>query len=104
MLARLRRERHSPRPTERLRQPSEHCQVGVECDPLKTADAKRRKPVLILEPAELPLDGCAATVEAAPPLRLTRDQRVEAARLDPPARGLALAARARSPPPSEDKS
>jgi hypothetical protein len=37
----------------------------MERDPLKPANAKRRKGVLILEPTELALYGGAATVEPA---------------------------------------
>jgi len=48
--------RHGSRSTERLRQPCEHHKVGVKCDPLDASDAKRRKPVLVLEPPELALD------------------------------------------------
>jgi hypothetical protein len=55
-----------------------HRQVSVERDPLKSANAERCQAVLVLEPPELALDGSTATVERAPPLRLARNQWVQA--------------------------
>ena len=74
----LSRERNGPRSGKSLRESSEHHEVSVERDPLKPTNAKWGKPVLVLEPTELALDSGAATVERAPPLRLARDQRVQA--------------------------
>lgn len=79
----LGRERNGPRPTERLREPREHRQVGVKRDPFQATDAERRELVLVLQPAELALDSATASVEVAPPLRLTRDERVQPVGLDP---------------------
>jgi len=66
----------------------------VKPNPIKSTDAQGQQRPLVLEAAELPLDGTATPIELAPAQRLTRDQRVEAISLDPPARGLALAGRA----------
>ena len=57
---------------------------------LKTPDTKGRKPVLVLQAAELALDGGAARVEVAEAARLARDQRVAPLGLDPAGGGLAL--------------
>ena len=50
--------------------------------------------VVVLEPAELPLNGGPLPVERLPPLAAVRDQRVQPGSLDPLGRGLALAGRA----------
>jgi hypothetical protein len=63
----------------------------VESDPFKPTEAERGKAVLILQAAELALDGGAATVEVAAALCLMRDQRVQAI-------GLTLRRGDRSPP------
>src|SRR5215211_3004323 len=48
----------------------------------------------MLQPSELALDGRAAPIELLPAQRRARDQRVQAARLDPDRCGFALAGRA----------
>jgi hypothetical protein len=48
----------------------------MERDTIQTPDAEGSKPVLMLQPSELALDGGTAPVEVAPSLRLARDQRV----------------------------
>src|SRR4051794_11450101 len=66
----------------------------MERHALKTTNAKRREPVLVLQPPEVALDSATAPVEVAPPLRLARDQRVTPVGLKPYALGLTLAGRA----------
>ena len=88
--AALRREGHGLRWGERQRKPDEHGEVGVKRDPLKTPGAQRGEAVFVLQPAELALDSRATPVEVTPPLRLARDERVQAARLDPDRGGLAF--------------
>jgi hypothetical protein len=61
----------------------------MERDPFKPTDAKPCQAVFVVQPSELALDSPAATVELPEPLRLARDERVQAGRLDPDARGLA---------------
>jgi hypothetical protein len=61
---------------------------------LKTSDSERRKPVLVLEPTELSLDGGAAPVEVAPAPSLAWNERVAAVGLDPLRLGLTLPGRA----------
>ena len=63
----------------------------MESDTLKTPDTEGRKPVLVLQPAELPLEGGAARVEVAEAARLARDQGVAPLGLGPAGGGLALA-------------
>jgi hypothetical protein len=48
-------ERNGPRSCQRLRGPREHHEVSLERDSLEPAYSTRRKPVLVLEPPELPL-------------------------------------------------
>ena len=88
------RKRDCLNATESLGEPREHHEVGVKPDALDAPNAERSEAVVVLQAAELALDGGAASVELAPPERLARDQRVQAVSLDPPARGLALASRA----------
>jgi len=87
-------EGNGPRSRESLRQPSQHREVGVKRDPLKTPNPDRSQPVLMLQASKLALGSRAATVEVAPPLRLAWDERVQAVSLDPPRLGGALPARA----------
>jgi len=44
----LSRARDGPRPTERLREPPKHHDVGVQLDALKTRNAQERKAVVVL--------------------------------------------------------
>ncbi len=62
----LRRGGNGSRSGECAGEPREDAEVGVERDPLKSSDAKRREAVLVLQTAELAFDGGAATVEIAP--------------------------------------
>src|SRR5438067_2230669 len=73
----LRREWYGSRSGGRAGEAGEDAEVGVKRDLLKPTDSDRAESPLMLEPAELPFHGCAATVEIAPPLRLARDERVE---------------------------
>jgi hypothetical protein len=57
------------------RELSQDRQVDVKLDSLKPTDPKRQRP-LVLESADLPLDGGATTVKLPPARRLTRDQPV----------------------------
>ncbi len=66
----------------------------MERDALKPSHAKWAKPVLVLQATEGAFDRSASPVEVAPPLRLARDERMEAGSLDPPARRRALTRRA----------
>jgi hypothetical protein len=68
-----RREGNSSRPTERLRQPRQHREVGVQRDALKATNAERCESVVVLEPPKLPFDGGPATVKRLPLLRVARD-------------------------------
>lgn len=72
----LRRDGHSTRPRERLRQPREHGEVGVKRDPLKTANVERGESEPMLQRPELSFDCGAAPVQIMPPLRITRDERL----------------------------
>ena len=65
-VARLRGERNCPRSGERLREPSEHGEVGMKLDALKPTYAERSQPVLVLESTEFALDARAAPIEVAP--------------------------------------
>jgi len=67
---------------------------GMEPDPLDPANAEREQRPLVLEPAELPLDRGATSIERLPALCLARDQGMQPVGLDPPRAGLALASRA----------
>src|SRR2546423_6615480 len=60
-------------------------------DTIQTPDTEGSKPVLMLQPSKLTLNSGTATVEAAPPLALARDQRVQPGLLAPQRLGLALA-------------
>jgi hypothetical protein len=53
-------ERNGSRAAERLPEPCEHDEARVNPDAIKAASAERGKPVLVLEPAELALNGSAA--------------------------------------------
>ena len=72
----LRREWNGSRSGKRGGEAGEHDEVGVERDPLQAAHAERSEAVVVLQAPELALDGGAATVEIAPPLRLARNERV----------------------------
>ncbi len=63
----LRRERNGPRSGQRRWEAGEHDEVGVERDPLQTANAERHQRKIMLQAAELPLHGRASPVEVAPP-------------------------------------
>ncbi len=62
---RLRRELNLSRPTERLREPRQHHEVGVKLNTLKPTDAERGEAVLVLEFTEAPLDSTATPVQLA---------------------------------------
>src|SRR5947209_1153943 len=67
----LRRERDClARSAERLPEPSEHHKVRVEGDLGESTHSERGEAVVELQVAERSLDGCAATVEVAPALRM----------------------------------
>ncbi len=59
-------ESYRPCSGERLAEPGEHCEVGVNPNAVDAARAEWCEPVLMLEPSELALDGGAAPVEALP--------------------------------------
>jgi hypothetical protein len=84
------REWYCSRTGECLRQAGKHGEVGVKLNAIQSANAERGEAVLVLESSELALDGRASTVEGTPPLRLTRDERVQTVGLDPPRLGRAL--------------
>ena len=83
-------ERNGSRSGKREAKPSEHRQVSVERDPLAATEAKRRQAVLVVQAPELALDGCAASVEVAPALRLARNERVPTVSFHPPGGGVTL--------------
>lgn len=87
----LRRKRYGSRSGERLAEPGEHDEVGVQDDALQATYTQRGEAVVVLQPAELALNSGAAPVEVAPPLRLARNERIAAAGLHPHGGGLALA-------------
>src|SRR5438876_7040932 len=64
--ARLCCRRHGTQPGEFQRQPPEDREVGVEPDALDATHAEHRQSVVVLQAAELALDGGATAVEAAP--------------------------------------
>ena len=66
----------------------------MEPNPLDAPNAEREQRPLILEPAELALDGPTAPVERLPPLRLARDKGMQPVGLDPGRAGATLAGRA----------
>lgn len=90
----MRNARVRARPREGAGELGEDRQVGVQPDPIQSTDAERGERPIVLEAAELALDGGAAAVKSREAGRLTRDQRVKAACLDPDRCGLALAGRA----------
>jgi hypothetical protein len=57
MGARLRSKRNGSRSQERLPEPSEHRQIGVERDALNAANAERGEAVVVLQASELALAG-----------------------------------------------
>src|SRR5690348_17073724 len=59
------------------------CQVGVQPNPVKTANAEREESPLMLEAAELTLDTAARGVQLLAALALARDERVQPVGLDP---------------------
>ena len=63
----------------------------MESDTLNTPDTAERKPVLVLQAAELALNGGAARVEVAEAAGVAGDQRVAALGLTQREGGLALA-------------
>jgi hypothetical protein len=66
----------------------------VKLDALDAADAERAESPLVLQAAELALDGGASAVQVAEPLGVARDQRMQPGRLDPDGCRFALAGRA----------
>src|SRR6266540_5317256 len=72
-------ERCGPCPIERLRQPREYHEVGVESDALQATDTQRGEAVVVLQVSERALDSGAATVEVAESLRVARDAREQPA-------------------------
>jgi hypothetical protein len=91
----LRREWYGSHPGECDRQPGEHREVHVKRDPFKSAHVENGGPVVVLQVAELPLNGGTPPVEVAPTLRLAGDERVLPAGPDPDGRGASEGARAR---------
>jgi len=87
----LRREWNGSRSGERRGELREDAEVGVERDSFQAADAKRAESPLVLQAAELALDGSASPIKVAPSLRLARDQRMQPGSLPPYGSGLALA-------------
>jgi len=74
----LRRNCDWSRSRESKSKTSEHCEVGVKRNLLKTANAKRRESVAVLQVSEQTLHGCASTVEVMEPLCVSRDAREQA--------------------------
>ena len=87
-------EWYGSRSTESGGKRRDHAEVSVKSDACKTTDAKRLQAALVLEPTEGALDCAASTVEVAPPLRLARDEGMQAACRDPLGERSALASRA----------
>lgn len=65
----------------------------MESDALNATDAQRCQRPFVFEPSEFALDCATPSVHLLPPLRLARDQRVEAVGGDPCRGGLALPGR-----------
>ena len=61
---RLSREGYSARAAKRARELGKDRQIGMEPNPIQPTDAQRGKRPLVLETAELALDGGAATVQS----------------------------------------
>lgn len=61
----LRHERHGARPTERLREPREHREVGVKLHLRQSTDAQRGESVAVLQVPERALNSSTATVKDA---------------------------------------
>ena len=93
-MAVLGREWNGARSRECPRKRGEDAEVGVKRHVLDAAHTKRRESGLVLKPTKRTLYAAALPIQVAPPLRLTRDQRVQPGHLDPDARGLALTGRA----------
>src|SRR5687767_1684878 len=87
----LRRNSLGVRLRQRAGELGEDGQVGMQPDAVQATDTKRGERPIVLQAAELALDGGAATVELAVAQALARDQRVQPVALDPDRRGLALA-------------
>ena len=62
--------------TERAHELGEDGQVGVQPNPVQVTDEKRSERPVVLQSAELALDGSAATVQSGEAERLARDQRI----------------------------
>jgi hypothetical protein len=60
---------------ECLSEPGEHRKVSVKLDAGEAAHSQHRQAVMVLQSAELAIDGGAAAVQAAPLVALTRDAR-----------------------------
>ncbi len=67
-------EWYRPCSGERLAEPGEHCEVGVNPHTIDAASAQRGEAVFVLEPAELALHGGAAPVETLPLVRSVGDR------------------------------
>jgi uncharacterized protein (DUF433 family) len=80
MRAILRREGNGSRSCEGAGELRQNGEVGVKLDALKAAHAEREQRPLVLQAAELALDGGAALVELSPPGRLARDERMKPTR------------------------
>jgi hypothetical protein len=80
--ASLRGERHNTRSRERLTEPREDRQAGVERYPRDSPHAEGREAVVVLQPPELALEGRASPVEAPEPLGRAGNERVATVRLE----------------------
>src|SRR5206468_1087387 len=76
-----------------LRERGEDAEVGVQLHAVKPSHTERGQAAFVLQASEGTLDRGTASVKVTPPLRLTRDQRVQARRLAPQGLGLALTGR-----------
>jgi hypothetical protein len=63
------------------REPAKDGQVGVKPDALNAPHAEHRQPIVVLQPAELALNGGAAAVQVTEFLGVPRDMRVGARRV-----------------------
>jgi hypothetical protein len=76
---------------ESLAETSEHREVSVQRDAIRTANTKPRKTMLVLQPSKFTLNGSTTTVEGFEPVTPTHDPREQpAAHGDPKHRGFAL--------------
>lgn len=68
------------RSVEREGEPGEHDEIGLKSDAGEAANVERSKGVIVLQAAELALDGNAAAVERGPLLAGVRRARVHRSR------------------------